>query len=359
MAGVIHRTPLRPLLAGVVLLAWLAATAAPAGADTLLQQKQAQYAHVRAQVHRLDMRTERLTEQYDKVRWHLQVLQRRIRDTTKRLLAEQAQLRRQQANLAQLIVQQYKGGDPRTIEIVLGSTSFSQVSNGLALRQQVDSAVTDTVEAIQSARDAIAHARRLLVLDRRSSRAAERRLVAQRREIRRELRRRRALEDELGQQVAVIAAADRIGQADLALAAHKWLEADLRADVADPGQVTRDQVALDSLAQIGVPYVWGGASPTGGFDCSGLVMWLYAQHGVDLPHFAAAQYHAGPVWVPDQTQLRPGDLVFFHDLGHVGIYIGHGEVVHAPHTGTFVQISPLGMGWFQSTYVGATQPGPA
>jgi peptidoglycan DL-endopeptidase CwlO len=358
MVGVFTRAPLRPLLAGVVLLAWLAAAAAPAGADTLLQQKQAQYAHVRAQVHRLDMRTERLTEQYDRVRWHLHVLERRIRDTTTRLIAEQAVLRRQQANLAQLIVQQYKGGDPKTIEIVLGSTSFSQVSNGLALRQQVDSAVTDTVEAIQSARDAIAHARRLLVLDRRSSRAAERHLVAQRREIRRELRHRRALEDELGQQVAVIAAADRVGQADLALAAHAWLEADLHADVADPGQVTRDQVALDALAQIGVPYVWGGASPSG-FDCSGLTMWLYAHHGIVLPHFAAAQYHQGPVWVPNQTQLRPGDLVFFHDLGHVGMYIGHGYVVHAPHTGTFVQISPLAMGWFQSTYVGATQPGPA
>jgi cell wall-associated NlpC family hydrolase len=345
-------------VAGVVLLSWFAATATPAPADTLLQQKQAQYAHVRAQVHRLDMQTERLTEQYDKVRWHLQVLHRRIRSTTARLLAEQAVLRRQQANLAQLLIQQYKVGDPRTIEIVLDSTSFSQVSNGMALTQQVDSAVGDTVDAIRSARDAISHARRLLVLDRRASRAAEKRLVVQRRVIRRQLQHRRALEAEIGQQVAVIAAADRIGQADLALAAHKWLEADLHADVADPGQVVRDQVALDALAQIGVPYVWGGASPTG-FDCSGLVMWLYAQHNVTLPHFAAAQFHAGPVWVTDQSQLRPGDLVFFHDLGHVGMYIGNGYVVHAPHTGSYVQIEPLATGWFQATYVGATQPGPA
>jgi cell wall-associated NlpC family hydrolase len=151
-------------------------------------------------------------------------------------------------------------------------------------------------------------------------------------------------------------AADRIGQADLALRAQKWLTADMRLDVGDPGQKMRDQVALDALQQIGVPYVWGGATPKG-FDCSGLVMWLYAKHGVELPHFAASQYHLGPQIT--KAELRPGDLVFFHDLGHVGMYIGNGWVVHAPHTGDFVRMAPFSMGWFQSTYVGATQPGPA
>ena len=67
----------------------------------------------------------------------------------------------------------------------------------------------------------------------------------------------------------------------------------------------------------------------------------------------------GPVWIADQAQLQPGDLVFFHQLGHVAIYIGNGYVVHAPHTGDFVRIAKLSGGWFQDTYVGATQPGPA
>ena len=209
-----------------------------------------------------------------------------------------------------------------------------------------------------AARAAIAHQRARLVLDRHESRVAKTKLEQKRRQIRHELRRRRRLEKELGRPVQVIAAADQIGQGEIALEAHKWLEADLAADAADPGQVLRDQIALDSLKQIGVPYVWGGASPDG-FDCSGLVTWLWARRGYSFPHFAASQFHMGPVWIQDQAQLRPGDLVFFHKLGHVAIYIGNGYVVHAPHTGDFVRIAKLSTGWFQDTYVGSTQPGPA
>ena len=92
-------------------------------------------------------------------------------------------------------------------------------------------------------------------------------------------------------------------------------------------------------AQLGVPYVYGGASP-GGFDCSGLVMWVYGRLGVPLPHNAAALYGTG-LPVP-ASHLRPGDLVFFHGLGHVGIYIGHGRMIHAPQTGERVEIEALG-----------------
>jgi peptidoglycan DL-endopeptidase CwlO len=349
----------RTLVAAAGLVLCASVLAGTASADTLLQKKQAQYARVRAQVRKLDMHIELLTERYDQVRWHLHVLHREIRAATVRLEAEQAELERQQHNLAQLVIEQYKGGDPKTLEIVLGSSSLSQITSGMDLDRQVDTAVSDTVAAIAAARAAIAHQRELLVIDRQESRIAKRRLEQKRRQIRHELRHRRRLEKELGQQVKVIEAADQIGQGQLALEAHKWLERDLRTDAADPGQVLRDQIALDALKQIGVPYVWGGATPEGGFDCSGLVMWLWAQHGYTIPHFAASQFHMGPVWIQDQAQLQPGDLVFFHKLGHVAIYIGNGYVVHAPHTGDVVRIAPLSKGWFQDTYVGATQPGPA
>jgi cell wall-associated NlpC family hydrolase len=99
---------------------------------------------------------------------------------------------------------------------------------------------------------------------------------------------------------------------------------------------------------LGIPYVWGGSTP-GGFDCSGLVMYVYAQLGVSLPHFAAAQYGFGtPV---SRDQLQPGDLVFFDGLNHVGIYIGGGQMVHAPQTGDVVKISALTD--FGTGYVGA------
>lgn len=92
-------------------------------------------------------------------------------------------------------------------------------------------------------------------------------------------------------------------------------------------------------AQLGVPYVYGGASP-GGFDCSGLVMWVYGRLGVALPHNAAALYSVGRS--VSLAHMRPGDLVFFHGLGHVGIYIGHGQMIHAPQTGELVEIEALG-----------------
>ena len=95
----------------------------------------------------------------------------------------------------------------------------------------------------------------------------------------------------------------------------------------------------------------GRGSAPGGFDCSGLVMWAYAQVGVSLPHSSYAQYGYGvPV---SRDQLQPGDLVFFDGLGHVGIYIGGGQFVHAPHTGDVVKISSLDESWYSATFVGA------
>jgi cell wall-associated NlpC family hydrolase len=105
-----------------------------------------------------------------------------------------------------------------------------------------------------------------------------------------------------------------------------------------------------ALSQLGTPYVWAGAAP-GGFDCSGLVMWAFAQVGVSLPHSSYAMYGYGvPV---SRDQLEAGDIVFFDGLGHVGIYIGNGQFVHAPHTGDVVKISSLDDPWYAANYVGA------
>jgi len=80
-------------------------------------------------------------------------------------------------------------------------------------------------------------------------------------------------------------------------------------------------------------------------------MYVYAQVGVSLPHNAAMQYSYGsPV---AKESLQPGDLVFFNGLGHVGLYIGGGQFIHAPHTGDVVKISSLSESWYASTYVGA------
>ena len=92
-------------------------------------------------------------------------------------------------------------------------------------------------------------------------------------------------------------------------------------------------------SQLGVAYVWGGASPGGGFDCSGLTMWAYAQAGIGLSHYTGAEEGEGRV-VP-LSQIQPGDLVFYEGGGHVALYVGGGSVIHAPHTGTVVQYGPV------------------
>jgi cell wall-associated NlpC family hydrolase len=101
---------------------------------------------------------------------------------------------------------------------------------------------------------------------------------------------------------------------------------------------------------LGTPYMWGGSGP-GGFDCSGLVAFAYGQLGISLPHYTGAMWNVGRP-VPSDS-LEPGDLVFFHGLGHVGIYVGHGRFIHAPHSGDVVKISSLSEGGYVSGLDGA------
>jgi peptidoglycan DL-endopeptidase CwlO len=105
-----------------------------------------------------------------------------------------------------------------------------------------------------------------------------------------------------------------------------------------------------AMAQLGKPYVWAAAGPNA-FDCSGLVVYAYAAVGVSLPHSTYAMWNLG-VYV-SRDQLQAGDLVFFDNLGHMGLYIGGGQFIQAPRTGDVVKISSLNEGWYAATYVGA------
>ena len=109
-------------------------------------------------------------------------------------------------------------------------------------------------------------------------------------------------------------------------------------------------VALEvAKQQLGKPYVWGAAGPDS-FDCSGLTMYAYGRAGIALPHYTGAQWNVGRH--VDRSELQPGDLVFYYsDLHHMGMYVGNGQVIHAPHTGDVVRIAPLDLG----PYMGAVR----
>jgi cell wall-associated NlpC family hydrolase len=112
------------------------------------------------------------------------------------------------------------------------------------------------------------------------------------------------------------------------------------------------QIAIGAArSQLGVPYIYAAAQPGVGFDCSGLTMWAWGLAGVSLPHVAALQYADLPH--VSQSGLQPGDLVFFYSpIHHVGLYIGGGMMIDAPHTGAYVEIAPV----YWAAYAGAARP---
>jgi len=112
-----------------------------------------------------------------------------------------------------------------------------------------------------------------------------------------------------------------------------------------------ERAARYAVDEVGTPYRWGGESPASGFDCSGLVRWAYGQVGIDLPHSSYALYGEGRS-VPESS-MEPGDLLFFEGLGHVGIYVGDGRMVHAPQTGRDVEIVRLSSTNYGARLIGA------
>jgi cell wall-associated NlpC family hydrolase len=142
---------------------------------------------------------------------------------------------------------------------------------------------------------------------------------------------------------------DKINSAAMAQAMQVFRQTGNYPDITIPTENTVDGQALQAaLTRRGDPYVWGAAGPSQ-FDCSGLVVWAFAQEGISLPHYTGDLWNSG-VHIA-RADLEPGDLVFFGaDISHVGIYVGDGMMLDAPDTGDVVRIQPL-----FSDYVGAVR----
>ena len=117
-----------------------------------------------------------------------------------------------------------------------------------------------------------------------------------------------------------------------------------------PKPTLGERAASIALRAVGVPYRWGGISPASGFDCSGLVYWAYGRLGIAVPHSSYALNVEGRGVA--RSKKKAGDVLVFSGLGHVGLYVGHGRMVHAPHSGAQVEVVKLGSSRYGSRIVG-------
>jgi cell wall-associated NlpC family hydrolase len=358
-----------------VVLATLATLlAAPAAQADPLQSRRAEADAVMAQIQDLDASVGLAVEEYNAARVRLDEIQADQRRNRRHLGIARTSLRRAQRALDDRLVALYKRGDTTVLEILLGADNLDDF---LARAETVDRVSADdgrVVREIRAFRNEVKRREAQL----RKARAEQEDLVAEldakRREIEAQLAERRVLLASIQDEIRRIqeaearrrAEAERRARARLAAAPPEssggggggstsaassggYVSSEATDGTAPPPR--HGGVVGIAMQYLGVPYRWGGSSPSTGFDCSGFVMYVFAQVGVSLPHNAAMQYGYGtPV---SRSQLAPGDVVFFNGLGHNGIYIGGGQFIHSPHTGDVVKISSLSSSWYASTYVGA------
>ena len=261
------------------------------------------------------------------------------------------------------------GQGDSTLEVILGSSSLDDIIARLDAIERVSSQDARILKTVKQYRKEVETRRATLQQDREDQAQIVQEQAERKQYIESQIAEQNRMLDSVKDEIAKIRAEEARRQAALAAQAQAEAQAAIAAqqaqqDVLDQAAIAPEydapsydpnlpaprygQVVGIALQYLGISYVWGGSSPATGFDCSGFVAYVFAQVGVSLPHHAASQYGYGTP-VP-YDQLAPGDLVFFSGLGHVGIYIGGGQFVHAPHTGDVVRISSLAG---HGSYVGA------
>jgi peptidoglycan DL-endopeptidase CwlO len=376
----------RSLLLLALLVAGLAAAGSASG-DNPIDQKKAEAVQVYNQIIGLDQQLSDADEKINLANYRLTQVVAEQKLNRRELRIARANLGKSRKMIEKRLLAVYNQSTPTTLDLVLGSTNIGDLLNRLdaasrltALDNQVVGQVATFKASVQE------HARAL-----RNDHVYAARLLAQRQAVRdqvsNEIDQRNQLLTSIKGQIQTLEAQQAARELEAVREAQAQAEAAQAAQAAeaqatvvgasaaapadtsassssssssdgsnsptvtvDPSSPFGSQVVSIAMSYIGTPYVWGGASP-GGFDCSGLVMYSFAQLGVQLPHSSYAQFNYGiPV---SYDQLQPGDLVFFDGLGHVGIYIGGGEYVDAPYTGAYVRVDSLTSGWALANYSGA------
>jgi peptidoglycan DL-endopeptidase CwlO len=344
--------------------------AAAGQAANPIETKRAQAQAVLAEVARLDAEVGDAAERWNGANYKLQQISDRLTQAQTDLERARAGVKTSQVRVASRLIQLYENDTPASpIEVILGAQDLSSMLDELDRANRVAEQDARIVEQFTHYRTNIAAQRLQLAQARTTQAALVRQRAAEKAAIEAKLGERKRLLASVQDEVRRLEDAERRRQAELReraaaeLARQRELAAQPTAPIgavpAPTGYLATPpagdsskgvQAVAIAMQYLGVPYVWGGASPSG-FDCSGLTMYVYAQLGIALPHYAAAQYGMGVALGRDQ--LQPGDLVFFSGLGHMGMYIGGGNFIHAPHTGDVVKISSLSESYYTANWVGA------
>jgi cell wall-associated NlpC family hydrolase len=351
---------LSALLIGLLSAGLLGASVPRAHADPLAA-KRAQAQGVLAKLQQLDAAAQRANSRYEAANQALRRVEHQLRINQEALGVARGNLGRAQRALERRLVVIYTTQDQQSsLAVLLGARSLSDLVSRIETVNSISKQDSALIQQVVGFQRQIVQRRTLL----RNERARQHRLVAARAAERNQIEGRLASERHLysavRSQMAQMIASQRASQARAAQAART-----AATQVASPkvtfgsGPVSSSvpgdrysSVVGIAMQYLGVPYVYGGESPAG-FDCSGLVAYVYAQVGVHLDHYTVAQWNYPDSVSVSRSQLEPGDLVFFYGLGHVGIYVGGGNFIHAPHTGSVVRIDSLNGGGYSSAYVGA------
>ena len=361
----LRRPRLRPAAALLALLAVaLFAGFAPGAAQAdRLSEARAQADQAEAELQSLNDRVAAAAEAYNAAQVQLDETNAKIAENQKLLRASKNNLRVSRQELSQMLVDAYRQGNPDLVAMLLNAGSIDQLVDQQRFVQRATSHAEQVVTDVRSYAHDVKRREDALESERATREDALAQREAEKASIEGALAERQRLLNSLSAEIQGILArrlaAQRAAEAQAAAAAGGILadataaatnqdltlggSVDGSADVGTyieppPSSTTGGAAASIALGQLGTPYVWGGGAP-GGFDCSGLIAWAYAQVGVSLPHHAASQYAMGTP-VP-MDALEPGDIVSFHGSGHAGIYIGGGQYVHAPQTGDVVKVSSL------------------
>jgi cell wall-associated NlpC family hydrolase len=341
---VIRATKRQAFVVALVLLLAGSLFSASAARPSPVTSKQAQAEQVLAEIQSIDANLEKVVEAYNASQIKLNAIKEEQRVNERRLEIARANYGKAQTFLQQRLVALYTSQDQSALEILLGASSLDDLLDRVDTVNRVSEQDARIVGEVRHFRAEIKQREGEL----EKARAEQERIVAD------QAAKKSAIESQLADRQRLLSTIkseiERLKRQEAAQQVQLADEARTRLSSSggNPAGHAGGVVGI-AMQYLGVPYVWGGASPSG-FDCSGFTMYVFAQAGISLPHNAAMQYGMGsPV---GREFLQPGDLVFFNGLGHVGIYIGGNQMIHSPHTGDVVKISSM-TGWYADTYVGA------